>query len=152
MDTLPLWILIVAYAAHIMEEYFLDWKGWAERMSGIHMGWAEFLVTNSAVIVLGFCCASVGFSCPLFSYLFAGLAFINTLTAHIGSSIVKRTFSPGLLTSIFLFLPLSIWAYSVAWQKGILDLPFAAFTVLGGLAIQMFPVELQLLKRKLVKP
>ena len=152
MNTLPLWILIVAYAAHIMEEYFLDWKGWAGRMSGLDMSWTEFFVANSAVIVLGFCCASVCFECPMFSYLFAGLALVNALTAHIGSSIVKRTFSPGLLTSIFLFLPLSIWAYSVAWQKGILDLPFAAFTILGGLIIQIFPVGLQLLKRRIVKP
>lgn len=43
MDTLPLWILMTAYAAHIMEEYVLGWKDWAERMSG------DFIPTSSSL-------------------------------------------------------------------------------------------------------
>lgn len=147
MDILPLWILVTAYAAHIMEEYFLGWRDWAERLSGFSLSWTEFFIANSAVIVLGFCCANVGFTCPVFSYLFVGLAFVNALTAHIGVSIMKRTFSPGLLTSVFLFLPLSIWAYFVAWEEGLLNISFVIITISGGLCIQMFPVMLQLLKR-----
>lgn len=147
METLPLYILIAAYAAHIMEEYFLNWKDWAEKLSGLAMNWTEFLLANGAVIILGFCCANVGFSCPMFSYLFVGLAMSNALFAHIGTSIVKRTFSPGLLTSVFLFLPLSIWAYEVAIQKGIFSLPFLLFTILGGMIIMLYPVMLQLLKK-----
>lgn len=94
MDTIFFWALIVAYSAHIMEEYFLDWKSWAQKMSGIKMEWGEFLIANSAVIVLGFCCAFVGFAYPLFSYLFVGLATVNAIFAHIGTSVVKKTFFP----------------------------------------------------------
>lgn len=44
MYTLPLWVLVVAYAAHIMEEYFLDWKNWTQKMSGLSLTWTEFFV------------------------------------------------------------------------------------------------------------
>jgi len=149
MDSLPLWLLILAYAIHITEEYYLDWKGWTKKMSGLSLSWTEFFVANGAVIILGFCCAYVGFTCPLFSYMFVGLSFVNALTAHIGTSIVKHTFSPGLLTSIFLFLPLSTWAYIIAWQKEILDFPFILITITGGIIMQSFPVAFHLLKRKI---
>lgn len=33
MFCLPIWILIVAYTAHIMEKYFLNWRYWVEKVS-----------------------------------------------------------------------------------------------------------------------
>jgi hypothetical protein len=30
MDNLPIWVLTVAYAGHILEEYVLDWRKWAQ--------------------------------------------------------------------------------------------------------------------------
>lgn len=54
MFCLPIWILIVAYIAHIMEEYFLNWRDWTEKVSKLQLSWSEFLVTNAAVIVMGF--------------------------------------------------------------------------------------------------
>ncbi len=149
MDNLPLWILTVAYAGHIMEEYTLDWQGWTRKISGISLGWNEFFVANFAVIVLGISCSVVGFDAPYFSYLFVGLAAVNALIAHIGISIVKRTFSPGLITSVVLFLPASTWAYYIAWQKGLLTFPFLATSLGGGLLIMAFPMMLYFLGHKI---
>ncbi|WP_080903557.1 hypothetical protein [Parabacteroides sp. Marseille-P3160] len=88
MDNLPFWILTVAYAAHILEEYMLNWKKWAQEISNLQLEWSEFFVANFAVIVLGISCSVVGFSCPVYSYLFVGLSFINGLFAHIGTTII----------------------------------------------------------------
>ncbi len=149
MDTLPLWILTVAYAAHILEEYMLDWRGWTLQISGITLGWNEFFVANAAVIVMGICCSVVGFDAPWFSYLFVGLAAVNAIFAHVGTSIVKRVFSPGLITSVIAFIPASVWAYHIAWQKGLLTVPFMVATLGGGFLIMSFPMILHFLSRKL---
>jgi hypothetical protein len=148
MDNLPFWILTAAYSGHILEEYVLDWRKWAQEISGLKLEWAEFFVANFAVIVLGICCSSVGFGYPVFSYMFVGLAAINGLFAHIGTTIIKRKFSPGLITSVFLFLPVCTWAYIIAAEKQILTLPFMLITLGGALLIMLFPIFLQLIKHK----
>lgn len=150
MENVPFWTLTVAYAAHILEEYVLDWKSWAEKTSNLKMEWSEFFIANAAVIVLGICCSSVGYTCPVFAYLFVGLATVNALFAHIGTTIVKRKFSPGLITSIILFIPICVWAYIMAFDKGILTMPFMIISILGGFIIMLFPVILQLIKQKII--
>jgi len=147
MENVPFWALTVAYSAHILEEYILDWKTWAEQTSGLKMDWPEFFVANFAVIILGISCSVVGFECPVFAYLFVGLATVNAVFAHIGTTIVKRRFSPGLITSIILFIPICTWAYIVADQKGILTTPFMLISLVGGFLIMSFPVILQLIKQ-----
>ena len=148
MNNLPFWLLTVAYAGHILEEYVLDWRKWAQETSKLKLEWAEFFVANFAVIVLGISCSVVGFDCPIFSYMFIGLAAVNALFAHIGTTIIKRKFSPGLITSIFLFIPICTWTYIIAGEKGILTYSFILITLGGGLLIMLFPIFLQLIKHK----
>lgn len=151
MENVPFWALTVAYAAHILEEYVLDWKSWAEKTSGLKMRWSEFFVANFAVIILGICCANVGYDCPVFAFLFVGLALANAIFAHIGTTIIKRSFSPGIITSIILFIPICIWAYKLAYDRNVLTMPFLLISISGGLLIMTFPVILQLLKKKMIK-
>jgi hypothetical protein len=149
MDNLPFWLLTVAYAGHILEEYILDWRTWAQDTSKLTLEWAEFFVANFAVIILGISCSVVGFGCPLFSYTFVGLAVVNGLFAHIGTTIIKRKFSPGLITSIFLFIPICTWAYIIADEKGLLSTSFLLITLAGGTLIMLFPIFLQIIKHKI---
>lgn len=37
MDNLIFWMLTVAYAAHILEEYMLNWKKWAQEISNLQL-------------------------------------------------------------------------------------------------------------------
>lgn len=151
MSNLPFWILTAAYAGHILEEYVLDWRKWAQETSKLKLEWTEFFVANFAVIILGICCSVIGFDCPVFSFMFVGLAATNALFAHIGTTIIKRKFSPGTITSILLFIPVCAWAYIAAGEKGILTYSFLLITLGGGLLIMLFPVSLQLIKHKKTK-
>jgi hypothetical protein len=148
MNNIPFWILTVAYAGHILEEYVLDWRKWAQDTSGLKLEWTEFFIANFAVIVLGISCSAVGFDCPVYSFMFVGLAAVNGLFAHIGTTIVKRKFSPGLITSILLFIPVCTWSYIIAYEKGILTFSFALITLTGALFIMLFPVFLLFVKQK----
>jgi len=148
VENLPFWILTVAYAGHILEEYVLDWRKWAQETSKLKLEWSEFFVANFAVIVLGISCSVVGFECPIFSYMFVGLAATNAVFAHIGTTIIKKKFSPGLITSLLIFIPVCTWAYIIADEKGIFTCPFLLMTLGGGLLIMLFPVSLQFIKQK----
>ena len=148
MNNLPFWILTVAYAGHILEEYVLDWRKQAQDTSKLKLEWTEFFIANFAVIVLGISCSVAGFDCPVFSYMFVGLAAINGLFAHIGATVVKRKFSPGLITSILLFIPVCTWAYLIAFERGILTFSFMLVTLGGALFIMLFPVFLIFIKQK----
>ena len=151
MDTLPLWILTIAYLAHIAEEYFLDWRKWVESVSGYRLSWKDFFIANAIVIAIGISCSIIGFSWPWISYLFVGLAIINALIAHIGTTIIKRKFSPGLITSIVLFLPIGIWAYAKTAEKGVLTASFVAITLFGGFLIMAIPIIIQYVKARKLK-
>jgi hypothetical protein len=48
-------------------------------------------------------------------------------------------------------IPICIWTYVIAAQKGILTLSFLFISVTGGLVIISFPILLQILKRQLQK-
>jgi hypothetical protein len=148
---LPFILLTASYAVHIAEEYFMDWRSWAMRISGLEISWREFALANTAVIVLGIAASATGFYCPLFSFLFVGLSVVNAVFAHILTAVVRRSFSPGLITSAALFLPLGIWAYAIAAQRGILSVRLVAISLIGGAAIMCVPVACQILKNRLCK-
>ena len=146
LENLIFWLLTAAYAAHIAEEYFLDWRSWAMQVSGFELKWRDFAIANAVVIVIGIAASLIGFSLPMVSYLFVGLAAANAIIAHLGATIVKKRFSPGLISSLLLFIPLSAWAYHIAAKKGILTIELLLVSLLGGTAIMSIPVVIQLLK------
>jgi hypothetical protein len=149
--SLPLWILTGAYALRIVEEYRCGWLDWAQRLSGLRMRKSEFFIANFFVVVLGVVCSILGYGHPLLSLIFAGLAIINALTAHIGTIIVKRVWSPGLITSIVLFIPLSVWAYYDFYSKGLIDVNGVLITLVAGLFIMGVPIVYQVIKGRRIR-
>tara|TARA_R110000868_G_scaffold84822_5_gene238928 strand:- start:10347 stop:10814 length:468 start_codon:yes stop_codon:yes gene_type:complete len=130
-----LWILPFAYAIHVLEEKILDWKTWASATFPFPgLDWPMFYVANMAVLVGGFAAAFVGWQCPAFALIIAALMLINGLFFHILPTLVQRKFSPGVITSVVLFLPIGIWAYCGAYCDQVLTWPVLIISlVLGGL-------------------
>jgi Protein of unknown function with HXXEE motif len=100
-----LWLMLFAYALHILEEHTLDWLGWARSTLKLDLSWADFYVTNAIVVVAGICTAMIGRQLPEVSLMFPALALVNALLFHIGPTLVQRRFSPGTITAVFLFCP-----------------------------------------------
>lgn len=147
-----LWISLFAYAIHIYEETVLDWKDWAESISGLkNLEWSNFFVANAAVVVAGVCAAQVGWRFPSFALLLPSLQLINGLFFHVIPTIVWRKFSPGVITSCLLFFPIGILAYWGAWVDDVLNknvvilsLSFAALVM----ALPFIFLKLQLILKK----
>lgn len=59
------------------------------------------------------------------------LPFANTF-AHLVPWIRSGHYNPGVVTSILLFLPLSLWAFRCFWRAGLLDGPRLAVALITG--------------------
>ena len=136
------WVALAAYALHILEEYNYDWKTWAQKILKLDMDWNTFYVVNVIMLFVGIACAEVGWSHPTFSLIFPALMVINALFFHILPYIrSKRKFSPGLITAIFLFLPIGLASFNDAINLGIFTKSIV-ISALCGAFLMAYPIFL----------
>ena len=143
MHTYILWIATLAYALRVVEEYMLDWKGWANTVLKLPVDWVHFALVNGVVVVLGVSCSAVGWSLPAFSLCLPALMLINATFFHVLPFLLTRgRFSPGLGTAVLLFYPVGIWSYVGARADGVLSLRVGLLSFLIGAALMAFPIIL----------
>ena len=65
---------------------------------------------------------------------------------HVAPAIKTRIFSPGLITAVLLFLPVTAWVYTEAFYDGVLLTQDVVISSVLGLALMLFPVVLQATK------
>ncbi|TAJ36792.1 MAG: HXXEE domain-containing protein [Reyranella sp.] len=70
-------------------------------------------VNVALVWVAGPAAALLGRRWPALALSFFSVPFVNAI-AHLAPAIAKGAYNPGVVTSILLFLPLSLWAFHVA--------------------------------------
>jgi hypothetical protein len=137
-----LWIALTAYAIHILEEYELNWRDWARNVLRLPVEWGSFYVVNSIVVVLGVCCAMVGWREASFALAFPALMLINATFFHVLPTVTTRVFSPGLATALVLFYPIAGWTYYGAWKDGVLTGRTVGLSVLFGALLMASPIVL----------
>jgi hypothetical protein len=146
MTTLA-WLGMAAYSVHILEEYTLDWRGWSHAVLGLPTEWNDFYVTNCIVVALGIAQAMLAPTLPLAVLSYAGLEFINGLLMHVFPFVRTRgRFSPGLITSVFCFLPLSITTFWTAWSTSIASIGEIGLGLLIGALTLAFPICMLIVK------
>lgn len=141
-----LWIAVAAYGVHMLEEYELNWRDWARCVLKLPVDWPSFYLVNSLVVVLGACCAFVGWREPWFALCFPSLMLINATFFHLLPTIVTRVYSPGVATAVALFYPVAGWAYYGAWKDGALTMKSGALSALLGVALMATPIVLLKIK------
>lgn len=104
-------------------------------------------MVNAVVIVLGASCAMVGWRCPAVALILPAFMVVNALLFHVLPVLVTRVFSPGLFTSLILFLSITAWLYRGAWQDGVLTISAVFISSVMGFLLMMFPIVLQKTKR-----
>ncbi|GAU86193.1 HXXEE domain-containing protein [Bosea sp. BIWAKO-01] len=147
--TMLAWLGMAAYAAHILEEYTLDWRGWSHAVLGLPTEWSDFYVTNGVVVALGIAQAMLAATLPLAPLGWAGLMLINGILMHIIPFIRTRgRFSPGLVTAVLFFLPLGAITFWTAWTTGIASVGDIGLGLLiGGLTLA-FPICMLLVRSR----
>ncbi len=139
--TVLAWLAVAAYALHVVEEHILGWYDWARKTMNISLGWNEYVITEAAILLLGVVAAVLGN--PTYIVAFATLLLINVIFFHLLPMLANRgRFSPGVISGLFLFLPLAWTVYKTQTMTQN-DLVWAA--VLGILLIlwPMFLLKLR---------
>jgi Protein of unknown function with HXXEE motif len=139
-----LWLLVGACAVHVVEEYVLDWRGWAQGVSGVQLTWTRFWFVNAGFLCLSCVAATVGFRRPAIGLALPSLTLINGLFFHIGPTIALGQVSPGVFSSTLLYVPISIWLFWRIYKGGRLTLGVALKAVALGAAIMALPFVLLL--------
>lgn len=135
------WIALAAYALHILEEFFYDWRSWAQHTLKLPVDWTGFFLTNTAVLFLGVACASIGWDNPGLALAYPGLMLINGVFFHVLPTILTKRFSPGLFTACGLFFPTCFLAFQQALDQNVSGSTLGLAIGIGAL-IMAFPIIL----------
>jgi Protein of unknown function with HXXEE motif len=137
--------LLVIYMAHQIEEHL--WPGGFRQFTNARVfrsgndDWPVD-IPGVALVNIGYVWLPVGLA-VLFpvalrwiGLLWIGLTLINGLT-HIASTMRLRIYNPGLVTSIVLFLPFTIFALALEVSRGALTGAEVGLIVLGGILLHV---------------
>jgi len=116
-DALLVWLLPLSYALHILEEWFGGFPEWMALILGSELPRAAFVMINATAMLAMLIAARATIAREKNGWMgiaIATILFVNGI-AHILGSLVTRSYSPGLLTSIVLYLPLGQLALMRAW-------------------------------------
>jgi len=139
--TVLAWLAVAAYALHIVEEHILGWFDWARKTMNISLGWEQYVITEVAILILGLTAAMLSGTPqgPTLVVAFTTLLLINVVFFHLLPMLVNGgRFSPGVISGVFLFLPLAWHVYNTQKMTGN-DLFWA---VLIGVALIVWPMLL----------
>lgn len=113
--TVLAWLAVAAYALHVVEEHILGWFDWARKTMNISLGWEQYVITEVAILILGVTAAMLSGDKalgPTLVVAFTTLLLINVVFFHILPMLANGgRFSPGVISGIFLFLPLAWHVY-----------------------------------------
>ena len=138
------WAFVVAACIHVVEEFFYP-GGYLDTVKRFSPRVEPFATVRFAVLINGLflilCLvgAIVARQNLVFSLSIAGLLFVNALT-HIGGMIRTKRYMPGVVTSILLYVPLSLYAYYSFGTAGQITLAQGMITIILGALYQAIPV------------
>lgn len=153
-----LWVATLAYGVHMIEETIYNWHDWVRKVLKVNAEWSEFYMVNAVVIVLGISCAMVGWRNPAFALILPAFMVVNAILFHIVPVLATRIFSPGVITAVLLFLPVTGWIYYQANRDGVLTTSAVMISCVSGLLLMFFPIVLQktktnaMVSRYLIQP
>jgi hypothetical protein len=117
MDNLIFIALPIAAAVHIFEEYIFP-GGFAEAFNKLlprasHLFTQKFhIVVNVVFFLLCLISALIGKANLVLSLSIFGLIFANAVL-HIRGAIIKKGYYPGVISGVFIYIPITVYAYSL---------------------------------------
>jgi len=140
-----IWFMPAAYALHIVEEYVGGFAGWVTNVVGGAMSDVAFALNNVAFMAIllaltawtslsGSRLASFLLIVWASANLFWDFLFHLLLTAH------YDRYSPGLITAVLLYYPLSLAIGTLAVRQGVLRTGHFVGAVSAGAALMAFVI------------
>lgn len=133
-----IWLMPAAFAPHIAEEYGTGFPDWVTQTLGGAMTAGAFLTNNALFMVILLSLTALATWRPsrvtafvLLSWA-SGNLFWNAVF-HLVTTALYGRYSPGLMTAVLLYLPVSLLVARAALRERVLPLgAFAGATCIGG--------------------
>ena len=128
-------LLPIATLLHIAEEWFGGFPAWSAAILGSEISSERFLSINAiglALFVVGTLAALLSPQMAWIGVSLAALVSLNTVL-HVLASLVAGSYSPGTITGLLLYIPLS--AFLLRSFAGRLSRPVFAGAVLVGVLV-----------------
>lgn len=113
------WLFPATYLLHLCEEYFVagGFPLWAECRLQLQFSDAEFVFWNGSALLLMCVSAWLVSHDPKFRFIEIALAVavLGNVLAHVLASFLTRTYSPGLLTGLGVWIPAGVHRLQSAW-------------------------------------
>ena len=129
------WLFCPAFALHVLEEW-PSFTRWARRHGSRRFTQRDYNTIHAAGIVASILAALIVWWFPnravvfvFFAFVFTPSIFSNTLF-HVGASLLTRTYCPGVLTAVTIYLPLFVLVSQRAYTEGLLNAGTLAATLL----------------------
>lgn len=107
-----LWLFVPAYVVHVAEEWFGGFPQWVRLMAGGPMPAAAFFAINGIALVLLVAGVRAAIRSDRHGWIavtVATIALVNT-GAHAAGAALTRSYSPGLISAVVLYVPLGLLA------------------------------------------
>src|SRR5207248_3224607 len=124
------WLLPLVFALHIREEW-PAFVAWARKHASARYSKSDYIKVHRAGLIAAFLWGAVIYSFPnrwstsrFFLVTLAPGLFFNTLF-HIGASLRTRTYCPGVITALLLYLPVSVLLTGLAYRDHLLSIKSA---------------------------
>jgi len=132
------WLMPAAFAPHIVEEYGTGFPVWVEQTLGGAMTGGAFLLNNAVfmLILLSLTAWAAWRPSPVSAFVLLSWASGNlfwNFVFHLVTTVLYDRYSPGLMTAVLLYLPVSV---AVAWaalnERVLPRAAFAGAVSIGG--------------------
>lgn len=103
-----LWPFVPAFVIHVAEEWFAGFPSWLQQVVGRPLPSSAFLLINGVAVVLligAIRSATRSERSGWMAVALATIVLVNTL-AHAGGAALTRSYAPGLISAVVLFVPL----------------------------------------------
>lgn len=103
-----LWLFAPAYAIHVAEEWFAGFPGWAAQITGRPIPDTAFIVINAVAMVALLAAVRAATRDERHGWMAVGIAtiFLVNTAAHAAGAVITRSYAPGLISAVVLYVPL----------------------------------------------
>jgi hypothetical protein len=115
-----LWFVVMVLGLHFLEEFALDIRTWLQGVFQVPVTWEQCHLVNAAVTLMAIGGSVIGWRKPELSLIMPAIVIVNAFFFHLAFSIIWRSYSPGTLSALLLFVPAGLWCFIGAHRDGVL--------------------------------
>src|SRR5262249_27195722 len=114
-----IWLFPLTYLAHVTEEYWGGFYRWIARIVGGTLTAEQFLSLNTIFWIVMTAAIAVAFWSRAGDWLVIALGAVVLIngSAHVIGSVLTRSYSPGAISGLLLWIPLGAFTLRRAWRN-----------------------------------